>query len=85
MSRKLVDEQFDPQFPNDHPKNLIPGTLFLFDGGPDEFLIAELCRHFYNLGWATGTGGGISIRDDDDIYIAPSGSWFLRKGAYYLM
>ena len=37
------------------------------------FKIKELCRHFYNLGWATGTGGGISIRDDDDIYIAPSG------------
>lgn len=29
-----------------HPANLIP----------------ELCRLFYNLGWVTGTGGGISIR-----------------------
>lgn len=29
-----------------HPANLIP----------------ELCRQFYNLGWVTGTGGGISIR-----------------------
>lgn len=70
MSKKLVDEQFDSDFPNEHPKNLIPGNNFFF------FLfswIKELCRHFYNLGWATGTGGGISIRDDDDIYIAPSG------------
>jgi hypothetical protein len=25
-------------------------------------LIPELCRSFYNLGWVTGTGGGISIR-----------------------
>ena len=30
-----------------HPANLIP----------------ELCRLFYNLGWVTGTGGGISIRN----------------------
>lgn len=40
-----------------HPANLIP----------------ELCRHFWTIGWATGTGGGISIRDDDKVYIAPSG------------
>jgi methylthioribulose-1-phosphate dehydratase len=25
-------------------------------------LIPELCRLFYNLGWVTGTGGGISMR-----------------------
>ncbi|GME97888.1 unnamed protein product [[Candida] boidinii] len=36
-------------------------------------LICELCRNFYNNGWVTGTGGGISIRDGDKIYIAPSG------------
>ncbi|CAG8478997.1 11769_t:CDS:2 [Diversispora eburnea] len=40
-----------------HPANLIP----------------ELCKQLYNLGWVTGTGGGISIRKDDFIYIAPSG------------
>ncbi|KAI0301202.1 class II aldolase/adducin N-terminal [Multifurca ochricompacta] len=40
-----------------HPANLIP----------------ELCRGFYHLGWVTGTGGGISIRDQDKVYIAPSG------------
>jgi len=43
MNKRLIDEQFDPDFPNDHPKNLIP----------------ELCRHFYNIGWATGTGGKV--------------------------
>jgi len=36
-------------------------------------LIAELCNQFYQLGWVSGTGGGISIRDGQDIYMAPSG------------
>ena len=36
-------------------------------------LICELCRTFYGLGWASGTGGGISIREGDRIYMAPSG------------
>ncbi|KAF9465273.1 Methylthioribulose-1-phosphate dehydratase [Collybia nuda] len=40
-----------------HPANLIP----------------ELCRSFYNLGWVTGTGGGICIRTGDKVFIAPSG------------
>lgn len=42
---------------DEHPRNLIP----------------ELCKLFYNLGWVTGTGGGISIKHGDEIYIAPSG------------
>ncbi|KAG9240742.1 class II aldolase/adducin N-terminal [Calycina marina] len=40
-----------------HPANLIP----------------ELCAKFWHLGWVTGTGGGTSIRDDDLVYLAPSG------------
>lgn len=36
-------------------------------------LICELCRIFYQNGWVTGTGGGISIRDNDKIFLAPSG------------
>ncbi len=35
-------------------------------------LICELCRHFYQKGWASGTGGGISIKSGDRIYMAPS-------------
>ncbi|CAH1977819.1 unnamed protein product [Acanthoscelides obtectus] len=46
----------DQSYPEEHPKNLIP----------------ELCRQFYHLGWVTGTGGGISIKHGDKIYIAPS-------------
>ncbi|CAL5200907.1 unnamed protein product [Lathyrus oleraceus] len=29
-------------------------------------LLAELCRHFYGLGWVSGTGGSISIKVHDD-------------------
>ena len=37
-------------------------------------IICYLLREFYKLGWATGSGGGISIREDEDsIWIAPSG------------
>jgi len=36
-------------------------------------LIPSLCRQFYDLGWVTGTGGGISIKQGQEIYIAPSG------------
>jgi methylthioribulose-1-phosphate dehydratase len=36
-------------------------------------LISELCRQFYALGWVSGTGGGISIRDAEGVWIAPSG------------
>jgi len=36
-------------------------------------LICELCRQFYGLGWVSGTGGGISIRDAEGIHMAPSG------------
>jgi len=45
------------QLPDEHPRKLIP----------------KLCRQFYNLGWVTGTGGGMSIKHEKDIYIAPSG------------
>lgn len=36
-------------------------------------LICELARQFYDLGWVTGTGGGICIREGDRVIIAPSG------------
>src|ERR1044071_4347698 len=35
-------------------------------------LVCDLCRSFYDLGWATGTGGGISIKVEGKIYMAPS-------------
>lgn len=36
-------------------------------------LICDLARGFYDLGWVTGTGGGICIRSGDEVVIAPSG------------
>jgi methylthioribulose-1-phosphate dehydratase len=43
-------------------------------------LIAQLCEKFYQAGWATGTGGGCSIRvrnpdkaDTWRVFVAPSG------------
>lgn len=36
-------------------------------------LIVLLCRHFYNQGWASGTGGGMSVKMSSKIFIAPSG------------
>ncbi|KAK4795192.1 hypothetical protein SAY86_013186 [Trapa natans] len=44
-------------------------------------LISELCRHFYSLGWVSGTGGSITIKAHDDsvpktdqlIVMSPSG------------
>ncbi|MEZ4380592.1 MAG: methylthioribulose 1-phosphate dehydratase [Nannocystaceae bacterium] len=43
------------------------------DATPIPDLICELCRLFYGLGWVSGTGGGISIRGPEGIFIAPSG------------
>jgi methylthioribulose-1-phosphate dehydratase len=36
-------------------------------------LICELARSFYDLGWVSGTGGGICLRDGDRVVVAPSG------------
>lgn len=44
-------------FVKDHPRVLIP----------------ELCKRMYDLGWATGTGGGFSMRHEGKIFVAPSG------------
>ena len=39
---------------------------------PTRFLICDLARSFYDLGWASGTGGGICIREGDHVVMAPS-------------
>jgi methylthioribulose-1-phosphate dehydratase len=40
---------------------------------PPQRVITELSRQFYEQGWATGTGGGISVRQGGRVYMAPSG------------
>ena len=43
------------------------------DAAEAKAIICELGRRFYDLGWVSGTGGGISIRVGDDVLMAPSG------------
>ena len=43
------------------------------DDADAQQLIPALCRQFYQLGWVTGTGGGISVRVGERVFIAPSG------------
>ena len=53
-------------------------------------LIAQLCEQFYRFGWATGTGGGISIRvggPDENrpwrVFVAPSG--IQKEGMFFIL
>lgn len=52
-----------------------PAALSSFAMASDELrsLLFDLARSFYGLGWVSGTGGGICIRDGDHVVIAPSG------------
>eukprot|EP00762_Andalucia_godoyi_P000855 ANDGO_03799.mRNA.1 putative methylthioribulose-1-phosphate dehydratase len=36
-------------------------------------VICELCEVFYDKNWVSGTGGGISVRSGNSIFVAPSG------------
>ncbi|MBX3270681.1 MAG: methylthioribulose 1-phosphate dehydratase [Sandaracinaceae bacterium] len=36
-------------------------------------IICALCRQLYEHGWVSGTGGGVSLRVDGRVYMAPSG------------
>ena len=49
------------------------GDAILREGTRPREVICELARRFYALGWVSGTGGGISIRDGERLYMAPSG------------
>ncbi|KAK4050911.1 Methylthioribulose-1-phosphate dehydratase [Microbotryomycetes sp. JL221] len=68
MPSTLLAPPTDPNAHNDHS---------LVDAKGDELhpaaLIPELCSQFYKLGWVTGTGGGISLRQGQHVYLAPSG------------
>lgn len=36
-------------------------------------LIVDLCQRLYERGWVSGTGGGVSVRLGDRVFMAPSG------------
>lgn len=45
-----------------------------FDKSDKKQVICYLLKEFYKLGWCTGSGGGISIRESENsIWVAPSG------------
>ena len=45
----------------------------LYRSDDPKTIICQLCSNFYDLGWVTGSGGGMSIKVDDVVYVAPSG------------
>jgi len=54
-------------------KNIL---LDQIDSKEEEYVrkkICSMCRNFYRLGWVSGTGGGISIRKNQIVFMAPSG------------
>jgi methylthioribulose-1-phosphate dehydratase len=54
-------------------KNIL---LDQIDSKEEEYVRKKICsmfRNFYRLGWVSGTGGGISIRRNQIVFMAPSG------------
>lgn len=54
-------------------KNFRMNTNNIYDKEHPRYLLPELCRLFYDLGWMTGSGGSLSIKEGDEIYLTPSG------------
>lgn len=48
-------------------------------------LIPELCRLFYQLGWVTGTGGGISLRRGFVCRLISCILWRIRNAQFLLL
>nr|SVE74432.1 EOG090X0D1G [Daphnia barbata] len=70
----------DPNAVNNSSSNALIGSVTWVEEPESEWdelhprkLIPEICNLLYHLGWVTGTGGGMSIKRGDAIYIAPSG------------
>ena len=56
----------------EHPDSAYGGKKTVHEDHPRK-IIPEACRHFYNWGWMTGSGGAMGIRRGKEIYITPSG------------
>ncbi|CAI5732474.1 unnamed protein product [Hyaloperonospora brassicae] len=66
----------------DGPRSLLPrytrptdaaNHLTLVDARASRELVCELCRLYYTTGWMMGTGGAMSLRHGERIYVTPSG------------
>lgn len=71
-----ADSARQPAADGTAPDSATPGQAAVTDAAADRAArqrVCELCRHMYQLGWASGTGGGFSLRQGEHIYIAPSG------------
>ena len=55
-------------------------SIFKLESHKYRELICELCKQFFDSGWVTGTGGSISIRYGNRIYMTPSGVQKERLG-----
>ncbi|MBM4280877.1 MAG: methylthioribulose 1-phosphate dehydratase [Deltaproteobacteria bacterium] len=53
------------------PRPLRPEPVHTADDA--RAVIAALCQRFYAAGWVSGTGGGVSLRLGDRVFMAPSG------------
>ena len=71
----LVSAGYAPRFSTAEAEADFDVPFFSRPGqnGHARALVAELCASFYTLGWVTGTGGSISIRIGNRIFMAPSG------------
>jgi methylthioribulose-1-phosphate dehydratase len=73
------DASKNEHLPADHPRRLIPELCKQMYHLGAAFFCGATCfvgspsRPVSPAGWVTGTGGGISIRRGEEIYIAPSG------------
>lgn len=69
--RFKMPDDIDKLSEADLPHFLRPGVGGAFHGHVRN-LVAHLCEGFYRLGWVSGTGGSISIKHGNRIFMAPS-------------
>jgi 2,3-diketo-5-methylthio-1-phosphopentane phosphatase/methylthioribulose-1-phosphate dehydratase len=69
--RFKMPDDIDKLSEADLPHFLRPGIGGAYHGHIRN-LVAHLCEGFYRLGWVSGTGGSISIKHGNRIFMAPS-------------
>jgi methylthioribulose 1-phosphate dehydratase/enolase-phosphatase E1 len=66
--KNIIGSLYQPRFNEDSDNhNIIAPVINIRQ------LICDLCSQFFYSGWVTGTGGSISIRHGNRIYMTPSG------------